>query len=232
MVVPLIVGAAQVATTKAAQTRTGRRTRAATQRPELLRQVRARRQREAREQTPLTAEQKRSQTARTRAMLRGRKGLRGKMLTGNMTGRGGSTMELAKAGSAGLFILLSTSIFIVVQCILFALCIFGFVVESTWFVGWLLPGETLFMLSFMLMCFISLCLLVYAVAIFTLRGVRCFEDKNDLIFFICLALCIMPFINFIPWFLVFTAAVIWSKSDIPRTNNERSPQLQTSPAYS
>lgn len=200
MVAPLIVGKARVTA------QTARKTYAATQRPELLRRVRSRERRKERAAVPLSPEAKQKQIANSSRLRGGARILNRSLPTDN------TSVERIRAITAGSLILWSTLPFYVPQLLLWVLGLAGVVGESLPVVDFVIPGQELFVLSYIVIAFIGLCSMAYAVVMFNIRGVDCFSGHKSLYLLLCLMGYFVFFINAAPWTLIWVFSVIMNQS--------------------
>lgn len=124
-----------------------------------------------------------------------------------------TNMNRIKAGGAAITIFWSAIGFYVPQLAFWLIGFAGIGLESVFLVGYVVPGDTLFMISYILILCIGLATMVYATAMFTLRGINCFGGIKGLIFALCLTGYFTFVINFFPWFIIWIAAVTYLQNE-------------------
>lgn len=83
--------------------------------------------------------------------------------------------------------------------------------EEIIIVNMIVPGEELFVASYIMIAVLGLCSMFYAVIMFNLRGIDCFSGHRSLYFLLCLMGYFVFFINLAPWTLIWVVTVIWQK---------------------
>ena len=188
---------------------------AAAQRPELLRKIRARERRRAREQEPLNDAQRQRQTANVRKILRRRKGRIGKMLIPS----GNVDIQRIKAISVGLMMLGFIVPVIGFQFTIWLVQLGGTFLEGVPFFNFVLPGQEMIIVGYLLIVAMHFLLFAGTAILFLLRGVDCFSGKKNLIFIACLAASMLIYINIFPFVLIWIYFVIQMQEKTPTEND-------------
>jgi hypothetical protein len=113
-----------------------------------------------------------------------------------------------QAVAAGLFILWSTLPFYIPQLVFWLVGLAGIAGESIPFADFVVPGKELFILSYIVIAFIGLCSMAYAIVMFNARGVDCFSGHKSLYLLLCLMGYFVFFINAAPWILFWVLSVM------------------------
>lgn len=123
-----------------------------------------------------------------------------------------------KAARVSWFIFATAISFSVPQIQFWIFSLIGMGVESIPFASWVLPGETLFMLSYVVVMAIGITTMIYAVLIYTMSLVNCFGRFKFLIFALCVAFYCTPILNGIPWFVLWLYVVTKNQGKVEGTN--------------
>lgn len=118
-----------------------------------------------------------------------------------------------KAGTTSATIFWTAIPFYIPQLSFWLIGIAGIGLESDTVTSYLIPGNTLFIVSYLIIALIGVCTMAYAVFSFTLRGVNSFGGVKGLIFVACLAGYLVVFINFFPWFIVWLVSVAYLQKE-------------------
>lgn len=121
--------------------------------------------------------------------------------------------KIARAGTAAGTIFWTAIGFYVPQLGFWLLGIAGLGLEITPVINYVIPGNTLFVASYVVITLIGVSTMAYAALVFTIRGVPCFGGWKGLIFAGCLTAYLVLFINFFPWFIIWLASVILLQSE-------------------
>lgn len=108
-----------------------------------------------------------------------------------------------KAARVSWFIFGTAIAFSVPQLNFWIFSLIGIGVESIPFASWVLPGETLFMLSYVVVLAIGITTMIYALLVYSLSLVNCFGRFKFLIFALCIAFYCTPILNGVPWFVLW-----------------------------
>jgi len=192
-----------------------RRARAAAERPELLRKIRARERREEREETPLTQEQKQQQTEHARA-------LRGKARILRNIAPENQTTEKIWAIAASAHIALVTLAFYPLQFFLWVISLAALGAETVLIVDFFFPGKEIYMFTYLAIAFLGICSMLFGVLIYTLRGVQCFSGIRGLWFAICVTGYLLIFLNFVPWVAIWMLGIIYMAGKTQENEEEQS----------
>lgn len=115
--------------------------------------------------------------------------------------------RIYRAARVSWFIFGTAISFSVPQVKFWILSLIGMGVESIPFANWVLPGETLFILSYMIVMAIGITTMGYALLIYSLNRVNCFGRFKFLMFALCFAFYCTPILNGIPWFVLWLYVV-------------------------
>lgn len=171
-------------------------------RPELIRQTRNQRLENKKAAFADQKETPQSQHSKARNMLK-----KGALLRSLDSGEG-QTIAKIQAITAGVFILWGTLPFFVPQFLFWIIGLAGLIVESNFFVGWILPGQETFYVSYIMILVIGTGSMFYAAVMFNLRGVDCFGGHRMLYFLLCLTGYFVVFLNLVPWVALWVLTVI------------------------
>jgi hypothetical protein len=83
----------------------------------------------------------------------------------------------------------------------------GLGLESIPFANYVMPGDTLYMLSYMLIAGLGICTMVYATFVYGINRINCFGGSKMLVFMFCMTGYLVIFINGFPWFILWLLAV-------------------------
>lgn len=202
MVAPLIVGAARVAKgVSKATVRAKRRSKASATRPELLRRVRSRERRKNKEQATLTDIERNAQIARSKKLLPG------SLSNNKSVGGNNANIKKIKAAVASNFIFWTAITFYIPQLSLWILGMSALSLESVPVLGYVIPGESLYLISWLIIVIIGIGTMIYATFIFTLRGIPCFDGWPGFVFICCIAGYCVVLVNFLPFFIFWLFTV-------------------------
>jgi hypothetical protein len=216
MAAPLIVGAARkigVSTARAVDgEKMARRVNVRMERPELLKKIQRREDRKTKIQNrnvrPLEEDGKQKQYSNTQQNLRRAHALKKALPSGSLT-----NVNRIKAFSASVPIFSFAIGFWIPQMIFWMVGIFGLGSESIPLFNYVIPGEVIYMLSYVVIVFIGICTMFYAATVYYFRRVRFFSGYKGIIFIFCIVGYFVIFINFFPWFTVWLLAVTYMQDD-------------------
>ena len=110
-------------------------------------------------------------------------------------------VKTIRAAVASSFIFWTAIPFWVPQIAFWLVGLAGLGFESIPFANYILPGQTLFTFSYLIILFIGITTMIYALCIYAIRKINFFSGMKGLVFAICIALYCAPFLNFAPWFI-------------------------------
>jgi hypothetical protein len=120
-----------------------------------------------------------------------------------MLGSALKSYKTFKAARASWFIFWTAIAFSVPQLNFWIFSLIGIGTESIPFANWVLPGETLFMLSHTVIIAIGITTMIYALLVYSLSLVNCFGGSKFLWFALCVAFYCTPILNGPPWFVLW-----------------------------
>ncbi len=190
-----------------------RRIEAALNRPELLRKVRSRERRKERAETPLSPEAKEAQVSRAKALLGRGRLLRALSPQNKTTER---IWAIAASGLIAWFVLP----FYTLQALFWILGLASLGLEAVPIADIFLPGTEVFVFMYILIALIGVCSMLYAVWIYTVRGVRCFSGVRGLMFACCMTGYLVFFLNLFPWIILWMLCVIYTNTEDQEEDEE------------
>lgn len=124
-----------------------------------------------------------------------------------------TTMKRLQAGVTSVTIFWTAIGFWIPQIIFWMVGIFGLGSESIPLFNYVIPGEVIYMLSYVVIVFIGMCTMFYAATVYYFRRVRFFSGHKGIIFIFCIVGYFVIFINFFPWFTIWLFAVTYMQDD-------------------
>jgi hypothetical protein len=185
------------------QTGASMKAQAASQRPELVSNVRARETRQ-RKGTSYATEQRQPHGG-----IQSPRGARGIQIA--LPDNTATDKVLVIAASS--LIAWTALPFYIPQLMFWLLGLLGIGMKTVPLAGAILPGEALFFFTYLMIAIIGFCSMLYAAFVYMLRGVRCFEGARTLVFMCCLTGYLIPFLNLVPWVVFWLLAVIFAKNE-------------------
>lgn len=215
MVAPLIVGAARMVGGK----KFAGRVNARIKRPELLNRIQRRenlkQRREDRKEkmkeraeSPLSDTEKSAQNSRSLTLLN-----RAHRVKRELPKDGLTNVNRIKAFSASIGIFTTAIWFAIPQFIFWMIGLFGLSGASIPLVGYVFPGELMYMMSYVFIVVIGIGTMMYACIFYSVRRVRFFSGYKGIIFILSLTGYLIIFINLFPWFVLWLVAVTYMQED-------------------
>lgn len=127
--------------------------------------------------------------------------------------KGAITIKRLQAGVTSVTIFWTAIGFWIPQMIFWMVGIFGLGSESIPLFNYVIPGEVIYMLSYIVIVFIGMCTMFYAATVYYFRRVRFFSGYKGIIFIFCIVGYFVIFINFFPWFTIWLLAVTYMQDD-------------------
>ena len=124
-----------------------------------------------------------------------------------------TTMKRLQAGVTSVTIFWTAIGFWIPQMVFWMVGIFGLGSESIPLFNYVIPGEVIYMLSYIVIVFIGMCTMFYAATVYYFRRVRFFSGYKGIIFIFCIVGYFVIFINFFPWFTIWLLAVTYMQDD-------------------
>lgn len=135
----------------------------------------------------------------------------------DMLGSALTAFRTFKAVRASLFIFNTAIYFIVPQFTFGIFSLIGFTGEMVPFFKHFIPGQTVFILCWVIVSFIGLVTMIYALLIYLGNIVNCLGGMKGIVFLLCVCAYFipLPLLNAFPWFILWLWAVSSSqgKSD-------------------
>jgi hypothetical protein len=122
-------------------------------------------------------------------------------------------LKKVKAGATSITVFWTAIGFWIPQMVLWMIGLFGLGGDAIPFLEYFIPGQLIYILSYVLILLIGLGTMIYAAAVYYIRGVNCFGGYKTAIFILCLTGYLVIFINFFPWFVIWLLAVSMLQDD-------------------